>query len=163
MLEMPWSGTKTICKFWETYPSFKFKWETWKGIKKPGKIFQELVRLVRRPLYRQYFQINSCLAGCLRYFVVKDTIRYTFFYRLQLFHLRPTHKASWIGFAMSYHLLKDYDMALKILEEFRKTQKKTSYDYEYSELLMYQNMVIRVRYVFIVTVHEKDFFLVLVI
>ena len=59
---------------------------------------------------------------------------------------------------MSYHLLKDYDMALKILEEFRKTQKKTSYDYEYSELLMYQNMVIRVRYVFIVTVHEKDFF-----
>jgi len=63
--------------------------------------------------------------------------------RLQLFHLRPTHKASWIGFAMSYHLLKDYDMALKILEEFRKTQKKTSYDYEYSELLMYQNMVIR--------------------
>jgi len=61
--------------------------------------------------------------------------------RHQLFSLRPTHRASWIGFAMSYHLLKDYDMALKILEEFRKTQKKTGYDYEYSELLMYQNMV----------------------
>ena len=24
---------------------------------------------------------------------------------------------------MSYHLLKDYDMALKILEEFRRTQQ----------------------------------------
>lgn len=36
--------------------------------------------------------------------------------------LRPTQRASWIGFAMAYHLLCDYDMALKILEDFRKTQ-----------------------------------------
>ena len=43
--------------------------------------------------------------------------------RYQLFQLRPTQRASWIGFAMSYHLLNDYDMALKILEEFRKTQQ----------------------------------------
>lgn len=63
--------------------------------------------------------------------------------RHQLFSLRPTQRASWIGFAMSYHLLEDYEMALKILEEFRQTQKKPTYDYEYSELLMYQNMVIR--------------------
>lgn len=63
--------------------------------------------------------------------------------RHQLFQLRPTQRASWIGFAMSYHLMKDYEMALKILEEFRKTQKKPGYDYEYSELLMYQNLVIR--------------------
>lgn len=63
--------------------------------------------------------------------------------RYQLFMLRPTQRASWIGYAMAYHLLKDYDMALKILEEFRKTQQKTTYDYEHSELLMYQNMVIR--------------------
>jgi len=63
--------------------------------------------------------------------------------RHQLFSLRPTQRASWIGFAMSYHLLEDYEMALKILEEFRQTQKKPTYDYEYSELLMYQNMVLR--------------------
>lgn len=63
--------------------------------------------------------------------------------RYQLFMLRPTQRASWIGYAMAYHLLKEYDMALKILEEFRKTQQKTNYDYEHSELLMYQNMVIR--------------------
>lgn len=36
--------------------------------------------------------------------------------------LRPTQRASWIGYAMAYHLLNDYDMALKILETFRKTQ-----------------------------------------
>jgi len=63
--------------------------------------------------------------------------------RYQLFQLRPTQRASWIGFAMSYHLLDDFDMALKILEEFRKTQQKTAYDYEHSELLMYQNMVLK--------------------
>ena len=28
---------------------------------------------------------------------------------------------------MSYHLLEDYDMALKILEEFRKTQQVVEY------------------------------------
>jgi len=63
--------------------------------------------------------------------------------RYQLFHLRPTQRASWIGFAMSYHLLKDYDVALKLIEEFRKTQQKNAYDYEHSELLLYQNMVIQ--------------------
>lgn len=62
--------------------------------------------------------------------------------RYQLFQLRPTQRASWIGIAMSYHLLADYEKALQILEEFRKTQQKAAYDYEHSELLLYQNMVI---------------------
>ncbi|KAK3576854.1 hypothetical protein CHS0354_012909 [Potamilus streckersoni] len=63
--------------------------------------------------------------------------------RYQLLVLRPGQRASWIGYAMSYHLLKDYDMAIKILEEFRKTQLPKPFDYEHSELLLYQNMVIR--------------------
>uniref|UniRef100_A0A2P2HYW5 N-alpha-acetyltransferase 15, NatA auxiliary subunit-like n=1 Tax=Hirondellea gigas TaxID=1518452 RepID=A0A2P2HYW5_9CRUS len=63
--------------------------------------------------------------------------------RYKLFELRPTHRASWIGYAMSFHLLKDYSSALKIIEEFRKTMQKNTYDYEYSELLLYQNMVMR--------------------
>jgi hypothetical protein len=40
--------------------------------------------------------------------------------------LRPTQRASWIGFGMAYHLLQDYDTALRILEEFRKTQLVSS-------------------------------------
>jgi len=63
--------------------------------------------------------------------------------RFQLFKLRPSQRASWIGVAMSYHLLNDYEKALQILEEFRKTQQKAAYDYEHSELLLYQNMVIQ--------------------
>ncbi|KAK3784704.1 hypothetical protein RRG08_032159 [Elysia crispata] len=63
--------------------------------------------------------------------------------RYQLLALRPGQRASWIGYAMAYHLLKDYDMCLKILEEFRKTQTPKSFDYEHSELLLYQNMVMQ--------------------
>nr|XP_048277789.1 N-alpha-acetyltransferase 16, NatA auxiliary subunit isoform X5 [Myodes glareolus] len=65
--------------------------------------------------------------------------------RYQLLQLRPTQRASWIGYAIAYHLLKDYDMALKLLEEFRQTQQvpPNKIDYEYSELLLYQNQVMR--------------------
>ena len=42
--------------------------------------------------------------------------------RYRLLTLRPTQRHSWIGYAMSYHLLHDYDMALKILNEYKKTQ-----------------------------------------
>lgn len=64
--------------------------------------------------------------------------------------LRPTQRASWIGFAMSYHLLGDYEMANNILDAFRTNQMKGTYEgagkdtnnYEHSELLLYQNMVL---------------------
>ncbi|PAA69545.1 hypothetical protein BOX15_Mlig019132g1 [Macrostomum lignano] len=58
--------------------------------------------------------------------------------RYQLLLLRPQQKASWIGYAMSFHLLGDYDGTLAILKEYCKTQKPSSqYDYEHSELLLY--------------------------
>ncbi|XP_048773371.1 N-alpha-acetyltransferase 15, NatA auxiliary subunit-like isoform X2 [Ostrea edulis] len=44
---------------------------------------------------------------------------------------------------MAYHLLEDYDMALNVLEEFRKTQIPKNLDYEHNELLMYQNLIMR--------------------
>ncbi|OAD61407.1 N-alpha-acetyltransferase 15, NatA auxiliary subunit [Eufriesea mexicana] len=62
--------------------------------------------------------------------------------RYQLFMLRPTQRVSWIGFAISYHLLKDYETALKILDTFRNSPMICC-DYEHSELLLYQNMVIQ--------------------
>ena len=42
--------------------------------------------------------------------------------RHHLFKLRPSQQASWIGFAMSYHLLGDFETANKILETFRQSQ-----------------------------------------
>lgn len=62
--------------------------------------------------------------------------------RHQLFKLRPSQHASWIGFAMSYHLLNDYETADSILETFRSSQTVENFDYKHSELLLYQNQVI---------------------
>ena len=63
--------------------------------------------------------------------------------RYELFQLRPTQRVSWIGYAMSYHLLNDYETAMNIIEEFAKTQQNKKYDYETSEFLLYENMVLR--------------------
>ncbi|KAL7023109.1 hypothetical protein ACKWTF_012493 [Chironomus riparius] len=63
--------------------------------------------------------------------------------RHQLFKLRPSQHASWIGFAMSYHLLNDFDTAYEIMETFRTSQTVESYDYKHSEFLLYQNQVIQ--------------------
>ncbi|CAG5993813.1 unnamed protein product [Menidia menidia] len=64
---------------------------------------------------------------------------------LEGYRLRPAQRASWIGYAVAYHLLEDFEMAAKIVEEFRKTQQTSpdKVDYEYSELLLYQNQVLR--------------------
>lgn len=43
---------------------------------------------------------------------------------------------------MSYHLLGDFEVANSILDSFRTNQMKGPYDYEHSELLLYQNMVL---------------------
>lgn len=36
--------------------------------------------------------------------------------------LRPTQRVSWIGYAMSFHLLEDYKNALAILNDFLDQQ-----------------------------------------
>jgi len=63
--------------------------------------------------------------------------------RYQLFQLRPTQRTSWIGYAMAYHLLNEHETANNILDEFAKTQQPKQYDYEHSEFLLYQNMILR--------------------
>jgi hypothetical protein len=59
--------------------------------------------------------------------------------------LRPTQRASWIGFGMAYHLLQDYDTALRILEEFRKTQLVSV---GYNTFLQY-TLVIKINCIFV--------------
>ena len=51
--------------------------------------------------------------------------------RYQLLVLRPSQKVSWIGYAMTHHLTGDYEMALNVLEEFRKTQTVVGFSFHY--------------------------------
>ncbi|XP_064405279.1 N-alpha-acetyltransferase 15, NatA auxiliary subunit-like [Halichondria panicea] len=60
--------------------------------------------------------------------------------RYQLLKVRPAQRTSWVGYALAYHLLKDYPMALKVVAEYRKTMvaKAKPPDYEYSEMILYE-------------------------
>lgn len=53
---------------------------------------------------------------CKRVYLLQET-------RYQLLQLRPGQRASWIGYAVAYHLLEDFEMAAKIVDEFHKTQQ----------------------------------------
>jgi peptide alpha-N-acetyltransferase len=60
--------------------------------------------------------------------------------RYQLLKVRPAQRSSWVGYALAYHMKKDYDMALKVMAEYRKTQAYPSKlpDYEFSEMILYE-------------------------
>ena len=47
--------------------------------------------------------------------ILKDT-------RYQLLKLRPAQRGSWVGYAVAYHMLADYEMAIKVMGEYRNTQ-----------------------------------------
>ncbi|CAD6197579.1 unnamed protein product [Caenorhabditis auriculariae] len=63
--------------------------------------------------------------------------------RYHLLRLRPTQRVSWVGYATAYHLLNDYAMALNIISQFMKNNTPAAFDFEHSELLLYQNFIIR--------------------
>ncbi|KAI6233613.1 hypothetical protein M3Y99_00897600 [Aphelenchoides fujianensis] len=59
--------------------------------------------------------------------------------RYQLLSLRPSTKAHWVAYANACHMLKDYDMALKIIDDFLKAMEKNeNRDPEHPDLLFYK-------------------------
>lgn len=61
--------------------------------------------------------------------------------RHQLLTIRPQQRASWIGYAISLHLNKQYGAACKILTQYEKQQNVPGDlvpDYETGELVLYK-------------------------
>ena len=50
--------------------------------------------------------------------------------------LCPAQRGSWVGYAVAYRMLTDYDMAIKVMGEYRKTQNvaQVSILYYYSDV-----------------------------
>ncbi|XP_039295227.1 N-alpha-acetyltransferase 15, NatA auxiliary subunit [Nilaparvata lugens] len=117
-------------------------WHVYGLLQRSDKKYDEAIKCYRNALKWEKDNIQILRDLSLLQIQMRDLEGYRDT-RYQLFMLRPTQRASWIGFAMAYHLLKDYEMALKILDSFRKTLVCNAYDYEHSELLLYQNMVIQ--------------------
>ena len=65
--------------------------------------------------------------------------------RQQLLQLKPNTNAQWLGFAIAHHLNGNHALAVQILDSFQDTQEDTADNeqYELSEMLMYQAMVLR--------------------
>ena len=80
--------------------------------------------------------------------------------RQAMFQIAPGQRGSWSGLAVAHHLAGDLDMAAMLMEEFRKSQHEVNRDmmgklmkemfhtkgdfaYEHSELLLYQNQILR--------------------
>ncbi|XP_059484452.1 N-alpha-acetyltransferase 15, NatA auxiliary subunit [Neocloeon triangulifer] len=117
-------------------------WHVYGLLQRSDKKYDEAIKCYRNALKWEKDNIQILRDLSLLQIQMRDLDGYKDT-RYQLFMLRPTQRASWIGFAMAYHLLKDFSTALRILEDFRKTQaQKSTFDYEHSELLLYQNMVL---------------------
>ncbi|XP_045504813.1 N-alpha-acetyltransferase 15, NatA auxiliary subunit [Colias croceus] len=116
-------------------------WHVYGLLQRSDKKYDEAIKCYRNALKWEKENIQILRDLSLLQIQMRDLEGYKDT-RYQLFMLRPTQRASWIGFAMSYHLLGDFEMANSILDAFRTNQMKGPYDYEHSELLLYQNMVL---------------------
>ncbi|XP_026318043.1 N-alpha-acetyltransferase 15, NatA auxiliary subunit [Hyposmocoma kahamanoa] len=116
-------------------------WHVYGLLQRSDKKYDEAIKCYRNALKWEKENIQILRDLSLLQIQMRDLEGYKDT-RYQLFMLRPTQRASWIGFAMSYHLLGDFEMANSILDTFRLNQMKGPYDYEHSELLLYQNMVL---------------------
>ena len=48
--------------------------------------------------------------------------------------MRPAQRSSWVGYALAYHMMGDYDMALKVMAEYRKTQSHPQVSFTFTYL-----------------------------
>ncbi|XP_058812640.1 N-alpha-acetyltransferase 15, NatA auxiliary subunit [Topomyia yanbarensis] len=117
-------------------------WHVFGLLQRSDKKYEEAIKCYRNALKWEKDNIQILRDLSLLQIQMRDLEGYRET-RHQLFKLRPSQHASWIGFAMSYHLLGDYDTANNILETFRASQSVETYDYKHSEFLLYQNQVIR--------------------
>ncbi|CAG8463054.1 5199_t:CDS:10 [Diversispora eburnea] len=64
--------------------------------------------------------------------------------RHHLLQLRSNNQRYWIGLAISYHLLENYETAEKVLKAYEGTlkEKPSPMNFEYSELLLYHNLIL---------------------
>ncbi|KAI4462390.1 n-terminal acetyltransferase-related [Holotrichia oblita] len=118
-------------------------WHVYGLLQRSDKKYDEAIKCYRNALKWEKDNIQILRDLSLLQIQMRDLEGYRDT-RYQLLMLRPTQRASWIGYAMSFHLLEDYKNALNILETFLDQQQKgNNYDYEHSELLLYQNLVIQ--------------------
>lgn len=96
-------------------------WHVYGLLQRSDKKYDEAIKCYRNALKWEKDNIQILRDLSLLQIQMRDLEGYRET-RHQLFKLRPSQHASWIGFAMSYHLMGDYETANSILETFRSSQ-----------------------------------------
>lgn len=96
-------------------------WHVYGLLQRSDKKYDEAIKCYRNALKWEKDNIQILRDLSLLQIQMRDLEGYRET-RHQLFKLRPSQHASWIGFAMSYHLLGDFETANSILETFRQSQ-----------------------------------------
>ncbi|KAI9596121.1 NMDA receptor-regulated protein 1-domain-containing protein [Syncephalis fuscata] len=97
-------------------------------------------------LYRadkNYEEAIKCYRNALRFDKMRNYEGYAETRDL-LLQLNTHNRMLWIGYAVSLHLLGDYDLAINVLRAYEDSMKipPPNKDYNHSELLLYRNMII---------------------
>lgn len=100
-------------------------WHVYGLLQRSDKKYEEAIKCYRNALKWEKDNIQILRDLSLLQIQMRDLEGYRDT-RHHLFKLRPSQHASWIGFAMSYHLLGDYETAMNILETFRASQTVVS-------------------------------------
>ncbi|CAH1123694.1 unnamed protein product [Ceutorhynchus assimilis] len=118
-------------------------WHVYGLLQRSDKKYDEAIKCYRNALKWEKDNIQILRDLSLLQIQMRDLEGYRDT-RYQLLMLRPIQRASWIGYAMSFHLLEDFKNALSILDTFLDQQQRLNIiDYEHSELVLYQNQVIQ--------------------
>ncbi|XP_055685528.1 N-alpha-acetyltransferase 15, NatA auxiliary subunit isoform X1 [Lutzomyia longipalpis] len=118
-------------------------WHVYGLLQRSDKKYDEAIKCYRNALRWEKDNIQILRDLSLLQIQMRDLEGYNET-RSQLFQLRPSQHASWIGFAMSYHLLGDFEMANSVLETLLQSQTPAdTHDYKHSELLLYQNQILQ--------------------
>lgn len=63
--------------------------------------------------------------------------------RIAMLSSRPQQRMSWVGLAVSYDLVGNYDLALKVLDAYLATSPpELTFDFDVSEILAYKNQLL---------------------
>lgn len=92
-------------------------WHVYGLLQRSDKKYDEAIKCYRNALRREKDNIQILRDLSLLQIQMRDLEGYRET-RYHLLMLRPAQRVSWIGYAMSFHLLKDYKNALDILKCF---------------------------------------------
>ncbi|CAB3402235.1 unnamed protein product [Caenorhabditis bovis] len=117
-------------------------WHVYGLLQRSEKKFDEAIKAYKRALMLDKDNLQILRDLSLLQIQFRDYEGYLST-RYELLRLRQTQRVCWIGYITAHHLLKEYDKALAVMGEFIKNNTPTGYDYEHSELVLYQNMILR--------------------